>query len=109
MKIVVFPVGNLKSIIVQNEGDPKDEKKKRYELMTKINDKRCSALPLYGRDFQDAVKIFEPNKKQTWSGGGVNCLNVLFKKQQENATEILTSMLFNPEHRLEQLKDVCDR
>lgn len=77
--------------------------------MTKVNDKRCSALPLYGRDFQDAVKIFTPNNKDTWVGGGVNCLNALFGKEMENATKILTSMLYNPQRRLEQLKDICDR
>lgn len=77
--------------------------------MIKVNNRRCSALPLYGRDFQGAVKIFCPNKKDSWVGGGVNCLNTLFGKDEENNTKILASMLFNPEKRLEQLKDTCDR
>lgn len=77
--------------------------------MIKINKRRCSALPLYGRDFQNAIKIFSPNKKDPWVGGAVNCLNALFQKEQDNTTKILTSMLYNPERRLEQLKDACDR
>lgn len=99
----------VKFTFFQDEDDPKDEKKKRLELMIKINKRRCSALPLYGRDFQSAVKIFSPNKKNTWVGGGVNCLNTLFRKNEENNTKILASMLYNPEKRLEQLKDICDR
>lgn len=77
--------------------------------MMKINKRRCSALPLYGRDFQNAIKIFSPNKKDPWVGGAVNCLNALFQKDQDSTTKILTSMLYNPERRLQQLKDACDR
>lgn len=78
-------------------------------MMTKVNGKRCSALPLYGRDFQEVVKIFSPNKKDSWVGGGISCLNALYKKELENTTNILACMLYNPEKRLTQMKDMCDR
>lgn len=95
--------------VFQNEDDPKGERKNRLALMAKINKARCSALPLYGRDFQDAVKIFSPNKLSAWDGGGVHCLNALYNKNMKDCTDCLKDMLYNPERRLEDLKDTFDR
>ncbi|KAJ8964537.1 hypothetical protein NQ314_004832 [Rhamnusium bicolor] len=91
------------------EEDPKGERKRRLELMVHVNERRCSALPLYGRDFQDAIKIFVPNKINTWVGGQIHCLNALFNKNIEETTSCLKEMLYKPERRIEQLKNVSDR
>lgn len=77
--------------------------------MNRINERRCSALPLYGRDFQDAVKIFTPNQINSWDGGTIHCLNTLYNKNVENNTSCLSNMLYNPERRIEVLKETCDR
>lgn len=77
--------------------------------MARVNERRCSALPLYGRDFQDAVKVFNPNKIDPWNGGHIHCLNALYDKNVEETTSFLKECLYNPERRIECLKDVCDR
>lgn len=77
--------------------------------MARVNERRCSALPLYGRDFQDSVKVFTPNKVHPWNGGHIHCLNTLFGKNIEDITDPLKKMLYNPEKRIEQLKEVSDR
>ncbi|CAH2011301.1 unnamed protein product [Acanthoscelides obtectus] len=79
------------------------------QLMASVNARRCDALPLYGRDFQDVVKIFKPNEKDVWSGGYVRCLNILYNMHMEEQADCLKDMLCNPERRIEQLKDACDR
>lgn len=77
--------------------------------MSRINERRCSALPLYGRDFQDVIKIYKPNTIEPWSGGHINCLNALFEKHVDQTTSFLRDALYNPERRIEQLKEICDR
>ncbi|KAG5882001.1 hypothetical protein JTB14_028601 [Gonioctena quinquepunctata] len=98
-----------KVVGIPDEEDPKGERRRRLTLMTSINKRRCSALPLYGRDFQEAVKIFSPNKVDHWDGGSVHCLNTLYNTDVEEVTSCLKDMLYNPERRIEQLKDMCDR
>ncbi|CAG9834785.1 unnamed protein product [Diabrotica balteata] len=99
-----------KNLGLTNEDDPKGERKKRLSLMSRINKIRCSALPLYGRDFQEAVKIYTPNKLGVWNGGHIHCLNTLYNKDARNeTTDCLKDALFNPERRLEGLKDTFDR
>ncbi|XP_076250256.1 domino helicase [Rhynchophorus ferrugineus] len=85
------------------------EYKRRLQLMTRINERRCSALPLYGKDFQDVIKIYKPNQIEPWSGGYINCLNTLFSKNIDESTDFLYNTLYTPERRIEQLKDICDR
>lgn len=77
--------------------------------MTRINERRCSALPLYGKDFQDVIKIYSPNQIEPWSGGYINCLNTLFSKNTDESTDFLYNTLYTPERRIDQLKDICDR
>uniref|UniRef100_A0A6P7G1I3 Helicase domino-like isoform X1 n=1 Tax=Diabrotica virgifera virgifera TaxID=50390 RepID=A0A6P7G1I3_DIAVI len=99
-----------KHLGLTNEDDPKGERKKRLSLMSRINKIRCSALPLYGRDFQEAVKIYTPNQLDVWNGGHIHCLNTLYNKDARNeTTDCLQDALFNPERRLEALKDTFDR
>ncbi|CAG9863848.1 unnamed protein product [Phyllotreta striolata] len=95
--------------LLSEDASSKGERKDRLTLMAKINKMRCSALPLYGRDFQDAVKIFNPNKLNVWNGGYVHCLNGLYDKNTDDCTNCLKEMLYNPERRLEELKDIFDR
>ncbi|XP_056644553.1 helicase domino isoform X1 [Diorhabda sublineata] len=98
-----------KNLDLINEEDPKGERKNRLALMCRINNIRCSALPLYGRDFQDAVKIFTPNKINPWGGGHIHCLNTLYCKKSTEPTDCLKDILYNPEMRLESLKEIFDR
>lgn len=77
--------------------------------MACINERRCSALPLYGRDFHDSIKIYYPNKFNTWMGGRIHCMNTLFDVHSYDTTDCLRDILQNPERRIEAMKDVCDR
>nr|XP_023016779.1 helicase domino isoform X2 [Leptinotarsa decemlineata] len=98
-----------KVVGLSDEEDLKGERRRRLCLMNSINESRCSALPLYGRDFQEAVKIFSPNKINCWHGGTVHCLNALYDTKVEETPNYLRALLCNPEERIEQLQDICDR
>ncbi|XP_066144904.1 helicase domino isoform X1 [Euwallacea fornicatus] len=93
----------------QAQEDSNPEYKKRLQLMLRINERRCSALPLYGKDFHDVIKIYKPNALYPWDGGHINCLNTLFGINLEEASVFLHDALYNPERRIEQLKEICDR
>nr|CAI5848376.1 unnamed protein product [Callosobruchus analis] len=95
--------------VAGDKQDPKGECTRRLQVMASVNARRCDALPLYGRDFQDVVKIYKPNKMDLWSGGYVRCLNTLYGMHTEEQTDCLKDVLYNPERRIEQLKYVCDR
>lgn len=99
----------VSTILFQAQDDPKNDYKRRLQLMTRINEQRCSAMPLYGRDFQDVVKIYKPNEVNPWNGGHINCLNALFDKNVDQTTAFLKNALYSPERRIEELKEVCDR
>ncbi|KAJ8986038.1 hypothetical protein NQ317_013923 [Molorchus minor] len=86
-----------KIVGLPGEEDPKGERRRRLELMSRVNERRCSVLPLYGRDFQDVVKVLVPNRIDPWFGGQVHCLNTLFNKNIEETTNCLRDMLWNPE------------
>ncbi|XP_019771668.2 helicase domino isoform X2 [Dendroctonus ponderosae] len=93
----------------QVQDDTKNEYKRRLQLMARINERRCSALPLYGRDFQDVIKIYQPNTTNSWNGGHIHCLNVLFDKNCEDTSSFLKDALYSPERRIEELKEISDR
>ncbi|KAH1009634.1 hypothetical protein HUJ04_001962 [Dendroctonus ponderosae] len=93
----------------QIQDDTKNEYKRRLQLMARINERRCSALPLYGRDFQDVIKIYQPNTTNSWNGGHIHCLNVLFDKNCEDTSSFLKDALYSPERRIEELKEISDR
>ncbi|XP_049823552.1 helicase domino isoform X3 [Aethina tumida] len=98
-----------KHIPIPGENDPDAERLRRFEIMARINEWRCTTLPLYGRDFQDCVKLRTPCAKDTWVSGRVHCLNTLFGDSKSDTTHCLSDMLKTPEQRIEQLKDVSDR
>ncbi|CAH0554969.1 unnamed protein product [Brassicogethes aeneus] len=98
-----------KSIPIPGEEDPNSERSRRFEIMARVNEKRCTALPLYGRDFQDSIKIFNPCKSNTWVSGRIHCLNTLYNEHVAELTYCLADMLYRPERRIEQLKGTSDR
>ncbi|KAJ8955137.1 hypothetical protein NQ318_009030 [Aromia moschata] len=62
--------GNEEKIVgLPGEEDPKGERRRRLELMARVNERRCSVLPLYGRDFQDVVKVFARTRLILGSAG----------------------------------------
>lgn len=78
--------------------------------MAKINERRCSAVPMYGNDFQDSVKILEPTKKHNlWSGGRNHCLNALYNINKCRTTDCLRDLVYTPERRIEHLTEAFDR
>lgn len=91
--------------------------------MARLNEQRCSAVPLYGEDFRQVVQISSQhlnynnndnnndlkNVKSCWSNGYQQCDNVLNNENFSNTTMCLKDILYTPERRLNQLRDICDR
>lgn len=87
-----------------------EAKKRRLELMARLNERRCSTLPMYGRDFHETAKIFQPSMNfAPWKGGRIQCLNAMFNKEPHGTSHCLEDMLYTPERRIEQLSDIFDR
>lgn len=87
-----------------------DFEKDKLSLLAELNERRCAATPIYGKDFQDSVKIIFPSETHaTWSAGRNNCLNALFNVTPLKTSDCLRDMLYTPQRRIEQLKDICDR
>ncbi|KAF5308527.1 hypothetical protein FQR65_LT06192 [Abscondita terminalis] len=84
-----------------------DHFKNKIDLLATINERRCSAVPLYGKDFQDSIKIFKTGENSTWCDGRLHCLNALYNLN--SLSDCLRGLLFTPEKRIEQLKEVFDR
>lgn len=95
----------------QESGDePEEDRQRRLKLMARLNERRCEATPMYGKDFHANAKIFQPNTKYgAWSAGRIHCLNALFKVNVDDTSHCLEDMLFNPERRIEQLSEIFDR
>lgn len=89
---------------------PEEAKIRRLKLMARLNERRCSATPMYGTDFHSHTKIFLPNTKfGTWSAGRVHCLNALFNINGNDTSHCLEDLLYTPERRIEQLTEIFDR
>lgn len=90
--------------------EDEEDRKRRLELMARLNRRRCEAMPMYGRDFHCNAKIFRSNTKyESWSSGRIHCLNTMFKITGYDTSHCLEDMLYTPERRIEQLSDVFDR
>lgn len=79
------------------------------DLIARVNERRCYGVPLYGKDFQDSIKIFKGVKNASWTTSRLHCLNVLFNMNTDTTTDCLRGLLYNPERRIEELKDIFDR
>lgn len=89
---------------------PAEAKSRRLELMARLNERRCSAMPMYGRDFHDNAKIFRPSTKfAAWKGGRVHCLNALFRMNPDDTSHCLENMVYTPQRRIEELSEIFDR
>lgn len=93
----------------KDEEEPREVREKRLELMAKVNDRRCEAIPMYGVDFHMNAKIFTPTRPNNWSSGRNHCLNALYGLEAESTSDCLTSLLFTPEARINQLSEIFDR
>lgn len=87
----------------------KDYYRNKLDLIARINERRCSAVPLYGKDFQDSIKVYKCGENPAWGGGRIHCLNALFNMNTNNTTDCLRDMLYSPERRIDQLSNVFQR
>lgn len=86
-----------------------DYEKNKRELLARVNQRRCSTVPMYGEDFRESVTINAILKNSTWNNGYTNCVNTLYGKNVENTTQYLKAIVHNPEHRIQELNDVFNR
>ncbi|RZB39782.1 helicase domino, partial [Asbolus verrucosus] len=87
----------------------KDELKTRLQIMARINERRCSAIPLYGEDFRRVVTIFDKNSSiiSSWNGSDKSINTEC--DSNPNMSTCLQDLVHTPESRIEQLTDICDR
>lgn len=64
---------------------------------------------MYGKDFHDSIKVFKNSENAAWSAGRINCLNTLYNMNNSEITDCLQEILYTPEERINQLKEVFDR
>ncbi|GFS95916.1 helicase domino [Nephila pilipes] len=83
-----------------------------------INNRRCSACPIYGADLVEAVTIVNSLKHSNvgspWKGRGyVNCLNTIPAKENPalywDHTETLSNIIKTPEYRVTELSGIINR
>ncbi|KAF5292024.1 hypothetical protein FQA39_LY14141 [Lamprigera yunnana] len=94
---------------VENKNEKMSYSKNKLDLLAKINERRCSAIPLYGKDFQDSIKILKTGNNTTWCEGRLHCLNALYNFNASSISNCLQDLVSKPEKRIEQLKDIFDR
>ncbi|XP_044271638.1 helicase domino isoform X1 [Tribolium madens] len=87
----------------------KDELKARLQLMAKINEQRCSAVPLYGEDFRQIVTIENSFPIiSLWKSDQSKTADT----ECDSTADMFTcfkELVRTPENRIEQLADICDR
>lgn len=95
---------------VEMDETPEEAKTRRLDLMARLNERRCSVMPMYGVDFHYNAKIFRPSEKfGAWKSGRVHCLNALYNLSPDCTSSCLEDMLYNPERRIEQLSEIFDK
>ncbi|XP_042903379.1 helicase domino isoform X2 [Parasteatoda tepidariorum] len=94
------------------------ERKDTLRLLAKINNRRCTACPIYGDDLIEAVTIVNslkhPQTGSAWFGKGyVNCLNAINAQNDPSLywdhTSILSNIIKTPDERLDDLKEIINR
>ncbi|CAL1290982.1 unnamed protein product [Larinioides sclopetarius] len=94
------------------------QRKECLRTLAKINNRRCGACPIYGRDLVEAVTIIHslkhPDTGSPWQGKGyVNCLNAIPAKDNPSLywdhTETLSNIIKTPEDRVAELTDIINR
>ncbi|GFY51188.1 helicase domino [Trichonephila inaurata madagascariensis] len=94
------------------------QRKESLSILAKINNRRCSACPIYGSDLVEAVTIVNNLKHSKvgspWKGRGyVNCLNAIPAKDNPalfwEHTSTLSNIIKTPEDRVAELTDIINR
>ncbi|PRD25857.1 UNVERIFIED_CONTAM: dom, partial [Trichonephila clavipes] len=94
------------------------QRKESLRTLAKINNRRCSACPIYGTDLVEAVTIVNSLKHSKvgspWKGRGyVNCLNAIPAKNNPalywDHTSMLSDIIKTPEDRVTELTDIINR
>ncbi|XP_031350086.1 helicase domino isoform X2 [Photinus pyralis] len=86
-----------------------DHHKNKLDLLATVNERRCGAVPLYGKDFQDSIKIVKTSDSDPlWCSGRLHCLNALFN-MSTTVSDCLKDVLYTPERRIQQFKETFDR
>jgi hypothetical protein len=88
----------------------KDELKTRLKIMAQINERRCSAVPLYGEDFRRVVTVFDKysNIISSWKSDESKTIDTECDSNQDMST-CIKDIVHSPERRIKQMADICDR
>ncbi|GFQ69699.1 helicase domino [Trichonephila clavata] len=101
--------------LVQAKGQ---QRKESLRTLAKINNRRCSACPIYGTDLVEAVTIINSLKHSKvgspWKDRGyVNCLNAIPARNNPalywDHTSMLSDIIKTPEDRVTELTDIINR
>lgn len=74
-----------------------------------MNERRCLSLPIYGTDFVDTVNLQFTMTNRPWCNGHVLCANAQFNKTIPYVIDAMKAIIYNPERRLKQMKDIFNR
>ncbi|XP_035206695.1 LOW QUALITY PROTEIN: helicase domino-like [Stegodyphus dumicola] len=95
-----------------------EARKENLRSLARINNRRCSACPIYGGDLVEAVTVINTlkhaNQGSPWYGKGyINCLNAISSERDPSLywyhTKTLSDMIKTPEDRIIELTDIINR
>ncbi|XP_022917364.2 helicase domino isoform X2 [Onthophagus taurus] len=98
---------------LKNDENKKDNdiicaRKNRLDLLARVNSKRCNSIPLYGKDFRDAVKITTNSKMTPWGDGFIYTERYSSNLNIDTAN-CLQELVCNPAKRIEEMTEIFNR
>ncbi|KAJ8680257.1 hypothetical protein QAD02_016044 [Eretmocerus hayati] len=85
----------------------------KLALLANLNERRCTACPVFGEDVFETLQIKKPSSKYTWHNGWLNCASInepmRTRRQYFSHTNALKNAIKPVEQIVEELSPVFDR
>ncbi|XP_014209632.1 helicase domino isoform X6 [Copidosoma floridanum] len=85
----------------------------KLKTLANVNEKKCAAFPLYGKDLFSTLKVTQPAKGCEWPNSWFNCASakqsVRTRRQYFACTESLSKAIKSIEQVVEEMKDIFDK
>lgn len=86
-----------------------EEREAKLKFLARMNERKCSAVPIYGVDFRDSFDFQFTESSRPWTGGHVLCTSALHNKIAPYVADCLKDAIYNPERRLLAMNDIFNR
>ncbi|XP_017779332.1 PREDICTED: helicase domino isoform X2 [Nicrophorus vespilloides] len=93
----------------QSEENSEENHRMKLNLIARVNQTRCSAVPIYGKDFIEGMQVLSLPNHKSWVGGLRHCSNVQWGRKIDCTTDALKELIYTPVQRIEELTDIFNR